>query len=75
MGGRIIHVPEHPAPCSGYFPNCDGMPRADDHRPGTIWECDLCRRKWVVVAGAQYNEAYQAWRELTEKNREGRDEF
>lgn len=71
MIGRITFEPPHPTACDRG--TCEGKPPADNYRPGTIWTCDECDREWVVVEGAQYNEPYQAWRHLTERNREGRD--
>lgn len=52
---------------------CEGLPSADEHLPATVWTCDDCGKKFVVVAGAQYNEPYQAWRVLTDRTRAGRD--
>lgn len=68
MSGRIVHVP-----ASAH--RCEGKPLAGNFAPATIWECDDCKKQWVVVWGSQYNETYQAWRELTAANRDGGDNF
>lgn len=72
MTGMIVHVPAAAKRCE-LSAGCAEKPPADDLRPGTVWRCDECGREWVVVAGAQYNEPYQAWRRLTESNRGGQD--
>ena len=66
MGGTIT-----PPPPPAH--QCEGRPFADGYRAGTIWTCDECGKKFVVVQGAQYNEPYTAWRALTERNRTGSD--
>lgn len=66
MPGRIIHEPPAKHECSG-------MPLPEKYFPGTIWQCDECDQKWVLVHGAQYNEPYTAWRKLTNQNKYGRD--
>lgn len=71
MSGRIVYEPSTPSACERG--NCEGKIRAPELRPGTIWKCDECGKQWVVVQGAQYNESYQAWRVLTERNRDGLD--
>lgn len=71
MPGRIIHRPSTPTMHERL--GCSGMPPADREAPGTIWQCDECRKQHVVVEGAQYNEYYKAWRALTEANRNGDD--
>jgi len=65
--GRIISTPD---PMRNH--RCD-LPRAESYQRGTVWECDDCEKQYVVVQGAQYNEAYTAWRRLTEGNRDGSD--
>lgn len=72
MTGRITYVPPTPAACDRPS-GCPDKPPVTVHRPGTIWTCDECGREWVLVTGAQYNEAYAAWRPLTAQNRDGRD--
>jgi len=72
MTGRITHVLEPAAVCERPG-GCPDMPKAEAHRPGTVWTCDECGREWVVVEGAQYNESYRAWRRLTDRNRNGDD--
>lgn len=66
MTGRIILIPETTHACSG-FPQTNIYPR------GTLWRCDECSQKWVLVFGSQYNERYEVWRKLTEQNKEGYD--
>lgn len=72
MTGRITFVPTAAQRCETQL-GCPDMPPAAGLVPGTIWQCDGCGREWVVVAGAQYNEPYQAWRRLSEQNRDGRE--
>lgn len=60
MTGRIIFEPPLPTACERR--GCEGKPRADAYRDGTIWECDACGAQWVVWSGAQYNEAFSAWK-------------
>lgn len=71
MTGRIIHTPKVPTPCERG--RCEGPPFAGLHRPGTIWQCDDCGKRWVVVEGSQYNQLWKAWRVLTTQNRDGED--
>lgn len=74
MGGRITHVPAPKDDCIRGW-GCADKPSPNDYKPGTQWTCDNCGKVWVVVEGAQYNEPYQAWRTLTEKNKNGMDRF
>lgn len=55
MAGRIVSVPEAAH-------KCEGMPPAVNHVEGTVWQCDECRKQWVQVTGAQYNETFYTWR-------------
>lgn len=66
MTGRIILIPEAAH-------SCKGRPDPKPYARGTVWQCDECALKWVVVRGAQYNESYEAWRHLTSANKEGYD--
>lgn len=66
MPGHIILPPPPPH-------KCEGRPPADHFKPATVWQCDECGKKYVVVEGAQYNESYTAWRPLTEYNKDGSD--
>lgn len=67
MSGKIIYVPQSTH-------RCEGKPAPGRHAPGTLWACDDCGAKWVVViAGYQYDEPYYAWRPLTLRNASGRD--
>jgi ribosomal protein L37AE/L43A len=52
---------------------CEGIPLPALYHEGTVWTCDDCGKKFVVVRGAQYNESYLAWRTLTEENKNGAD--
>lgn len=60
MTGTIIYEPPTPTACERG--DCADKPRADQYRDGTLWECDHCGAQWVVWSGAQYNEAFSAWR-------------
>lgn len=60
MTGRIIFEPGIPTVCDRG--QCEDKPPAADYRDGTIWQCDHCGRQWVVWSGAQYNEAFSAWK-------------
>jgi len=71
MAGKIVYTPALPTACQRGM--CEGQPDPKTLQPGTIWECDHCHGQWVVVTGSQYNEYYQAWRHLTERNRKGAD--
>lgn len=64
MSGRIIFEPHRPNACERGL--CEGKPKAENYRDGTIWECDECGSQWIVWSGAQYNEAFSAWRRHTE---------
>lgn len=66
MSGKIIYTPQSTH-------HCEGKPAPEMHAPGTMWACDDCDAKWVVVIGSQYNETYYAWRPLTLRNASGRD--
>lgn len=69
MAGRIIHTPERPHVCTG-------SPEPEPLRPGTIWRCDNCSTKWVVVYGqGEDGKGYSAWRELNGRNARGEDLF
>lgn len=72
MSGEITYIPTEKSNCETYQ-GCDGKPSADLYRPRTQWTCNSCGQIWVVVAGAQYNEPYQAWRKLTDRTRDGRE--
>lgn len=72
MGGRITYVPGPEDVCKTYQ-GCEGKPPAGMLKPKTQWTCNVCGKIWVVVAGAQYNEPYQAWRKLTNQTRGGFD--
>lgn len=72
MSGRITFVPTPAAICERPA-GCLDKPPPHVHRRGTIWTCDECGRQWVLVVGAQYNEPYEAWRILTDRNRDGSD--
>lgn len=65
MTGRIIYTPPQPTACDRG--DCADKPKADGLRDGTIWECDHCGTHWIVWSGAQYNEAFSAWRRATAK--------
>jgi ribosomal protein L37AE/L43A len=69
MTGKITFVPTQKTLHDRE--GCQGKPHPDSQVRGTIWTCDDCGKEWVKVEGAQYNEAYSAWRVLTEKNRDG----
>lgn len=69
MPGKITHVPSDATIHDQR--GCQDRPSPYDYARGTIWTCDECGSEWVVVHGAQYNEAYTAWRRLTERNRDG----
>lgn len=64
MTGRIIFEPKRPTACERG--QCEGKPKAENYRDGTIWACDECGSQWIVWSGAQYNEAFSAWRRHTE---------
>lgn len=66
MSGRIVYVPPVKHKCD--LSSIGGRPV-----PGTIWECNDCKMRWVFVYGSQHNESYLTWRQLTEKNRNGVD--
>lgn len=66
MPGKIISLP-----ASAH--KCTDLPNANTLEPATVWQCDECDAKWVIVEGAQYNVAYRAWRLLTELNADGTD--
>lgn len=67
MAGRIIYSPESAHRCSGHH-------NPDNLRPGTIWECDHCSQRWVVVYGqGEDGKGYSAWRKLTHRNKDGQD--
>lgn len=69
MAGRITHTPESPHICIG-------SPDPEPLRPGTIWRCDDCSTKWVVVSGqGEDGKGYSAWRELNSRNVRGEDLF
>ncbi|WP_234057933.1 hypothetical protein [Microbacterium sp. NFH-22A-Y] len=72
MGGRITFTPPRRSVCDRPA-GCQGRPAPEPYPRGTIWTCDECGSEWVVVEGAQYNEAYSAWRRLTDRNRDGSD--
>lgn len=63
MSGRIIFQPPRPTACERGL--CESKPVADQYRDGTIWQCDECGSKWEVWSGAQYNEAFSAWRRVS----------
>ena len=52
---------------------CEGRPPAEHYQRATVWTCDDCGKKFVVVVGSQYNEPYTAWRVLTDWTRGGFD--
>ncbi len=52
---------------------CEGLPPAESHPRATVWTCDDCGKKFVVVWGSQYNEHYSAWRPLTDLTKDGYD--
>lgn len=64
MSGRIIFQPSRPTACERGA--CEGKPKAEAYRDGTVWQCDECGSKWEVWSGAQYNEAFSAWRRTGE---------
>jgi len=64
MSGKI--TPPEPAPHK-----CEGRPLAEGFPRATIWTCDDCGKKFVIVHGSQYNEPYSAWRGLTDKTKNG----
>jgi hypothetical protein len=69
MAGRIVFTPQGEHTCTDF-------PPATEYRPGTIWQCDDCEQQWVVVSGqGEDGKGYSAWRELTDRNRNGEDLF
>ena len=64
MTGRIIFEPKRPTACERG--QCEGKPKAENCRDGTLWECDECGSQWIVWSGAQYNEQFSAWQRHTE---------
>ena len=72
MTGRITFVPTPAAVCDRPG-GCRDKPHPQVHSRGTIWTCDECGKEWVLVTGSQHNETYEAWRPLTERNRDGSD--
>ena len=60
MSGKIIYEPPRPTACDRGM--CQGKPKPERHRDGTIWECDDCGAQWEKWSGAQYNEPFDAWR-------------
>lgn len=67
MPGQIISTP-------GQVHTCEGLPTPGDYLSATVWMCDDCQQKWVVVRGqGEDSMGYVAWRKLTESNRDGSD--
>ncbi|MFD6699702.1 MULTISPECIES: hypothetical protein [unclassified Microbacterium] len=60
MSGRIIFEPKRPTACERG--QCADKPGAVGYRDGTLWQCDDCGEVWEVWSGAQYNEAFSAWK-------------
>lgn len=69
MAGRIVRVPV-------VAHHCEGQGSAEQHHPGTVWQCDDCGKCWVVVSGqGEDGKGYSAWRELNGRNHTGEDLF
>jgi len=66
MSGKITYTPE-----DHELHGCQGKPVASTLRRGTIWTCDDCGKRWVVVTGSQYNETYSAWRDASKPTLSG----
>jgi hypothetical protein len=66
VSGRIIYTPKKAHICGG-------RPDVEDCLEGTVWECDECAQQWVVFQGMRYPDPPLYWRNLTERNKEGRD--
>lgn len=60
MAGRIVYEPSHPTLCERGM--CEGKPKAENYRDGTIWECDECGSRWEKWSGVRRNEPFDAWR-------------
>lgn len=60
MSGLIIFEPAMPTACERG--QCEGKPKAEFHRDGTLWQCNHCGEVWEVWSGAQYNEPFSAWK-------------
>lgn len=58
--GRIVYEPPRPTACD--LGRCEGKPKPENYRDGTIWQCDHCDARWEKWSGAQYNEPFDAWR-------------
>ena len=71
MSGRIIFEPKRPIVCERGV--CEGKPKAENYRDGTIWECDECGSQWIKWSGVQYNESFDAWRRHTEPKSGGQE--
>lgn len=71
MTGRIVYVPAEDSRHSD--DGCPDMPAPEQYEPGTRWACNDCNRVFVMVRGSQYNEYYEVWRKLSERNKGGKD--
>ena len=60
VSGRIVYEPLPPTGCERGM--CEGKPKPENYRDGTIWQCDDCCAQWEKWSGAQYNEPFDAWR-------------
>lgn len=60
VSGRIVYEPLPPTACERGM--CEGKPKPENYRDGTIWQCDDCCAQWEKWSGTQYNEPFDAWR-------------